>query len=97
MSSKRYVLLESASDVSESAKEFEEFFSQRFGRAKVIAVQGNPRALIVKTTGDVALLLREMRDGVVFKGARLVPVLTSGAVGNLKKRAAEASVQWRSS
>lgn len=91
MPSKRYVLFESEPDVSGIEKEFEEFFSQRFGKAKVIAVQGNPRALIVKTTGDVALRLREMREGFVFKGVKLVPVLTSGAVGNLKKRATQAS------
>jgi hypothetical protein len=61
-----------------------------FGDLKVILVDGNPRAVIVKTTFEVARRMREAGGVSVPGGRRLVPVLTSGAVGNLKRRAREA-------
>jgi hypothetical protein len=60
-----------------------------FGGLKVFGVDGSPRAVIVKTTVDVVRRMREA-GGVSWPGgSRLVPVLTSGAVGNLKRRARE--------
>jgi hypothetical protein len=57
----------------------------------VIVVKGNPRAIIVKTTNEVAPLLREASGGIRVDGRRLETALTSGAVGKLKKRALEAT------
>jgi hypothetical protein len=65
-----------------------DFFSKRFGEVKVIQVAQSPRFVILKTTDRVAARLKEVKGGVVVQGKRLVPVLTSGAVGNLKRRAA---------
>ena len=62
---------------------------RRHGKVKVIAVEGNPRAVIVKTTDDVVPLLREEGAALSVGGSRLAPVLTSGAVGKLKRRATE--------
>lgn len=61
-----------------------------YGGAKVIQVAGNPRAVIVKTTVGTARQFREPGRSPVIGGKRLVPVLTSGAIGNLKRRANEA-------
>jgi hypothetical protein len=90
--SKRYVLFISDSDVSASERQLEEFFGERFGKVRAITLKGNPRAVIMKTTDDVASRLKELRDGIVVCGDLLTPALTSGAVGNLKRRAAGAEV-----
>ncbi|MDE1857660.1 MAG: hypothetical protein KGI26_01145 [Thaumarchaeota archaeon] len=89
MPPKRYVLFIGDSSCSGSERDLEEYFSLRYGPVKLISVDGNPRALIVRTTGPVAEQLKGRRDGFTVGGARLVPVLTSGAVGNLKRRARE--------
>lgn len=65
------------------------FFRSRYGEVKLILVEGNPRALIVKTTNLAAAEIKEASEGFKVGGRRLVPVLTSGAVGNLKRRATE--------
>ena len=87
--SKRYVLFESSSDLAELGP-LTDYFERRYGSAKLIAVEGNPRALIVRTTVGAAEMLKAQRGGFDVPGSRLTPVLTSGAVGNLKRRAAEA-------
>ncbi len=69
----------------------EEAIGSRRGPAKAIAVKGNPRAVIVKTSNLVAPLLRGDGRDLHVGGKRLVSVLTSGAIGNLKKRATEAA------
>lgn len=72
-------------------KEIGTALERRHGEVKVIAVEGNRRAVIVKTSADVASLLRG--EGMVpsVGRKRLVPILTSGAVGKLKRRASEAA------
>ncbi len=69
----------------------EEAVQSRRGPAKAIAVEGNPRAVIVKTSNLVAPLLRGEGGELHVGGKRLVSVLTSGAIVNLKKRAYEAA------
>lgn len=59
----------------------------RYGKTKVIAVKGAPKAVVVKTTETVAPLLREWGDGLRAGDKRLTPVLTSGGIGKLKRRA----------
>jgi hypothetical protein len=89
---KRYVLLLADAGVSESErKELATVLEERHGRVKLIAVEGNPRAVIVKTNNEVAPLLRDPQRELVVGGKRLVAVLTSGGVGKLKRRASEAA------
>lgn len=92
MPPRRYVLLDSESSFSEVEKHLTEYLRERHGPVKLIPVDGNSRAVIVRTTVDVAARLKELKEGFVVRGTRLTPVLTSGAVGNLKRRATEAPV-----
>ncbi len=86
--SKRYVLLLADVDISEGQlKELQLMLEARHGKVKVIAVKGNPRAAIVKTTNAVAPLLRDQGHPIFLGGEKVESVLTSGAVGNLKRRA----------
>ncbi len=85
---KRYVLFMSSEDLSqEDVDSFAEAAGRCAGPVKVIQVKGNRRALIVKTTNVGASLLRERGPGPKAGAKGLVSVLTSGAIGNLKKRA----------
>ena len=59
----------------------------RHGKVKVIEVPGDPRAVIVKTTNVEAPRLREDSPPLRVGGKDLKPVLTSGAVGKLKRNA----------
>jgi len=87
---KRYVLFLAKSDPSEGdVLRFSEAVRRLQQDAKVIEVKGNPRAVIVKTTNEVAPRLREITPGIRAGGSEFVAVLTSGAIGNLKKRASE--------
>ena len=87
---KRYVLFLARSDLSEGdVRRFSELVRRWHQEAKVIEVRGNPRALIVKTSNEAAPRLRDVRPGFRVAGTELVAVLTSGAIGNLKKRATE--------
>lgn len=90
MAGKRYVLLVSESSFAEVEKDLADFLERRFGRVKLIEVEGSPQAVIVRTTVDTAAWLKDNREGFFVRGIRLTPVLTSGAVGNLKRRAGEA-------
>jgi hypothetical protein len=54
---------------------------------KLIKVQGAANALIVKTTSDEATEIRRRSGRLGIAGAQLATVLTSGAIGKLKKRA----------
>jgi len=84
--SKRYVLYISDSDLSkEDFDSIAELAKKRYAGAKVIPVEHNPRAVILKTTNVVAPLLRE--GPLKIRGKTLKTVLTSGAIGNLKRRA----------
>lgn len=89
---KRYVLFLSESELSEGeAEEFAAALEARRWKAKVILPKDCPRALIVKTTTEYAPLMRSGEEAFAPGGKRLKAVLTSGAVGNLKRRAAEAT------
>jgi len=89
MTSKRYVLLEADGDVSaDDWKDLAEHLEAKFGKLKPIAVEGNRRALVVKTDNRVAPLIR-VEAGMRVGGRRVRSVLTSGSIGRLKRRAAE--------
>lgn len=88
---KRYVLLQGESRLSKAeAKSVEASLERRYGDLKVIQVEENSSALIVKTDVFTARALRNGGRLAGPGGASLVPVLTSGAIGKLKRRAAEA-------
>lgn len=70
-------------------KRVERILHRRHGELKVIRVQGAQNALIVKTTSDEAPEIRRRSGRLGIGGARLTTVLTSGAIGKLKKRALE--------
>lgn len=86
--SKRYVLLVADRDLSDGDRsDLTQILEGRHGKVTVIAVDRNPRAVIVKTTNSVAPLLRNMSGELELSGKRLVTVLTSGSIGKLKRRA----------
>lgn len=87
---KRYVLFVADRDLSEAEKrELRVILERRHRGAKLIDLEGNPRAIILKTTNLVAPLFRSSEEKLEVGGKELKTVLTSGAVGNLKRRAAE--------
>ena len=78
------------SDLSDGdVRRFSELMGSWHRDAKVIRVKGNCRAVIVKTTNEVATMLRSIKPAVRVGRLELVTTLTSGAIGNLKKRASE--------
>jgi hypothetical protein len=88
--SKRYVLFKSNVDLTQTDFEaIREFLEAMNGSAKVIPVKGNARAVIVRTSNAVAPLLRGEKSILELGEKKLVSVLTSGAIGNLKRRATE--------
>jgi len=88
---KRYVLFKSEKALTEGErKQLAEILERRYGKAKLIAIEGNPRAVIVKTTNETAPQLRDLDPKLTINGKRLTSVLTSGAIGKLKRRAAPA-------
>jgi hypothetical protein len=94
--SKRYVLFQADSDLSEEdVRAFTDVMDRRHKPVKVISVKGNPRALIVKTTNAVAPKLRGDSESIAIGGKKLVTVLTSGAIVNLKKRASGAKANGK--
>jgi hypothetical protein len=72
-------------------REFSSVLEKKGWKAKVLPVKGNPRALIVRTTNEFAPLMRGEGEGLRVGGQVLKSVLTSGAVGNLKRRASDAT------
>ena len=90
---KRYVLLVAGEDLSESdMKELSSLLEARHGKVKVIPLESNPRAVIVKTTNAVAPLLRAQSGELRLGEKRLSTVLTSGSIGKLKSRASESKM-----
>ncbi len=85
------LFLASSDLTDEDVKAFASIIDRRHGPAKVIPVKGNPRSLIVKTTNAIAPLLRGEGAGFRLGDKSLVSVLTSGAIGNLKRRATRAA------
>ena len=87
---KRYVLLIADGELSEDdVKKLARILGQAHPDSKLILVRDNRLAVIVKTTNQEAPLLRERSANITLGERRLVPVLTSGAIGKLKRRAAE--------
>ena len=85
---KRYVLLVSERDASETEKkELRAKVERMYRGAKLIEVGGNSRAVILKTTNEVAPLMKGPEWSLEVEGNRWRAALTSGAVGNLKRRA----------
>ena len=92
---KRYVLFFADDPLTEAEiSELGAVLVERFGKARAIPVDGNPRAVIIRTVEPVARLLRA--EAVAFPGGvRLRPVLTSGAIGNLKRSARKAAANGK--
>jgi len=85
---RRYILFEADSELSESEKNgVMGILREKYGKVDVIGLKESPKALIAKTTNDAAPKIRESDSALMVGGKRLVTVLTSGAIGNLKKRA----------
>lgn len=83
-------------EISEAdKKDLSSILEQRHGKVKLISVDSNPKAVIVKTTNMAAPLLRNVENTLTVGGKSLTPVLTSGAVGNLKRRASEAALNGK--
>ena len=88
---RRYLLLLAGVDLSDAdIRELQSSLEERFREVKVIGVQGNPRAVIVRAKEPSARALRGEGEVRGPGGVRLVPVLSSGVIGKLKRRAAEA-------
>ena len=89
---KRYVLLMADGELSsEDMKEIGGILEGRYGKLKMIPLKENSRVVIVKADNGVATMLKE--PGWALKiGSKIVrPVLTSGAIVNLKRRASVAA------
>ena len=90
---KRYVLLVADGEISEGEmKKLAAILEQRHRGVKLIRVRDNDHAVVVKTTNAIAPLLRLPQGRVIVGGKTLMTVLTSGAIGKLKKRASEMAV-----
>lgn len=85
---RRYVLYLADAELGEpEVQELTRILEGRHGKLKVILVRGNGRALIVRTTPQVAAELRD-RSGRIRLGENEVStVLSSGVIGKLKRRA----------
>lgn len=81
----------SASEV----KGLESILEKRLGKLKIITVESSSRALIVRTDEPNARALRTWGGITVSGGKRLEPILTSGAIGKLKKRVGEATINGK--
>ena len=85
---KRYILYQAGRGLSENeAKEVERILRQRHGELKLIRIKGARQALILKTTNRVVADIRHEGGRLEVGGVELVSVLTSGAIGKLKRRA----------
>ncbi|MGP8125332.1 MAG: hypothetical protein ACLQEQ_05600 [Nitrososphaerales archaeon] len=86
--SKRYVLLVADRELSDGdRRDLALNLEGRYGKVTIIAVERNPRAVIVKTTNSVAPLLRALSGELQVGEKHLATVLTSGSIGKLKSRA----------
>ncbi|HYB07386.1 MAG TPA: hypothetical protein VEB87_04435 [Nitrososphaerales archaeon] len=93
---KRYVLLLADEDLSEPDwRDLSAIMEKRQWKVKLIAVEGNRRAVIVKTGSEFAFKLRDTGNQLSLGRKRLRPVLTSGAIGNLKRRATEGATNGK--
>jgi hypothetical protein len=87
---RRYVLYLADEELGDpGVQELSRILEGRHGKLKFIPVRGNGRALIVRTTPQVAAELRE-RSGTIQVGEiEVSTVLSSGVIGKLKRRAGE--------
>ena len=93
---RRYVLFFAGEPLSGSdAKRLGEALTDRYGQVKVIPVEGDGRAVIIKASEPVARALRGEDRISAPGGVELRPALTSGAIGNLKRRARGAAVDGK--
>jgi hypothetical protein len=84
---KRYVLLVADEELTESeVKDLAALLEGRHGKVKVIALEGDRRGVVVKTTNELAPYLRDSDPPLTLHGKRLKSVLTSGSIGKLKRR-----------
>jgi hypothetical protein len=89
---KRYVLLMSEGEFStEEIKRIGEILEGRYGKVKMIPLKENSKAVVVKTDNEVATKLKYPEWALVIGGKKVRPVLTSGAIVNLKRRASVAA------
>ncbi|MDG6989099.1 MAG: hypothetical protein JRN21_07210 [Nitrososphaerota archaeon] len=89
---KRYVLFVAEDDLTEGdLRALSESLEEEYGQARVIAVPGRPRAVIIRTLQKFVPSLRDPATSPRVGGRRLIPLSTSGAVGNLKRRAGGAA------
>lgn len=88
---KRYLLLLAGRALDDGdIRVLESSMEELSKNLKVIGVKGNPKAVIVRTDGPGARALRS-KGGVTGPGGVLLsPVLSSGVIGKLKRRAREA-------
>jgi hypothetical protein len=84
---KRYVLLRSESTLEEVAQDLIVFLQGRIGAVKLMEIEGEVHFTIVKTDVLGASALKDLRPGFAIGRHWVIPILTSGAVGNLKRRA----------
>jgi hypothetical protein len=86
---RRYILYLADAELGEhGVQELTRVLEARHGKLKVITVRGNGRALIVRTTPQVAAEMRD-RSGTIRIGESVAStVLSSGVIGKLKRRAA---------
>jgi len=87
-SRKRYLLLAWDGEMSpEGRRKLARLIEQRHSKAKLITIDGCEGNLIVKTDVEGAMSMRESFADMVIGDKRVVSVLTSGCIGNLKRRA----------
>lgn len=87
---KRYVLFRAESELGEpEMKALSAALASMGWKAKVIAVDGSPKSVIVRTDNGTASRIRAQGGRITAGGRVFVSLLTSGAVGNLKRRAGE--------
>ena len=92
MTSKRYILLEAERDMTpQEWMGFVHTLEQRFGKLKAIPVEGNDRALLVRTDNVNAPRIRGESPRMKIGDKRVVSILTSGSIGKLKRRAKESA------
>jgi len=74
---------------SEDMKDLGEVLEKRYGKVKLIPLKENPKAVVVKTDNEIAPVLREPEWELVIGRRRIQAVLTSGAIGKLKRCASK--------
>ncbi len=89
---KRYVMLVADRELtSEDMKELGEILEGRYGKVKMIPLKENSKAVVIRTDNEIATMLKDPGWALVIGTKRVKPVLTSGAIVNLKRRASMAA------